>query len=1034
MSAGDKTTFFGLAAQRCDDIFGLDKYMERYGHQPGFPDMRQHMSEFDDWQLIVPFEPRPLTILCCPEDRRCSGPQSEACLSRKTLCDDCEVPVCTYCEEQLMLPHGAKMPQAALTNDLMVFYAPTVLYEQKATAMELICASVCLTTMISFTLEKKHRGGERLFDQAVHMQRHTVGTRGNATSFPMPWQEILRMLADVDAKPDGTSVDLPHSGAQLVRWAQVLLKTSGDEGIDDMKGLVHQASVRADVVVALIEEMKLRGHRAYRNMDMDRVRKKATDTLPRSGVPPEIMHLVKISKEDDSLDRIQIQKEATPVAGRCQNDSEAARIFATLAPNAVVCERSSEDAVDVVAQRAAAFQDIGELLERNDTGVVRRSGGPAPKKMAKIAVSTGDSMMNQFQPWYYGVAFGFMFSYCTGMPDYVEFQETARYRRKEEAPRVEHPIWDRIMARRAEGQFVRDWQMGFVSWNCRFKAAVNLSRTLWSYQTVKEAGKDVKVTAQQLEAAAIAIVKALRGTYVNPSTGKPMPVNGDLTKLKYVASMTPVAKRILNNAETTTRKMSGVQETRRQMRFETNALRVKYGVPIFVTFSPDEKHNLLMIRLSRTRKKDPVLLHDAAAALFGDLKAPRLGQSSYTMHDSEDVFLALAPEDLVAQVPDYDGRRALIAKDSLASVEGFRVMVLLAYRHLFGMRVCPNCPHCNHDEREEPCQDCFGSNAKSEGGVFGRLDAGYSSFEAQKSTGALHAHSQLFVQCLHQHEPLSQVLAELTEKPELVQRYMQYKAHVCRQMFAENGSLESWNESRRKEVESMWPEYTLQTELLETPSYTVQTSVGSTSVNEVSETSHQTWAKTRLQVGRAWLSQYLGKHVQRVQELKQHHVHIWNEETQEYVVLEHCKSKDKKNECKSHFPRTKWLIEQCVVLCKGLLQLMDMPAGGRKNMTGSLHGPMNEPNINGSHPAMLATQQCNSDVQLPYRLPLTATTHSALCPVGQECLKTYNESDVVKACQLAQDAQAGYACDYQNKRQPCGMNEVRECCVGHRNS
>ena len=436
-----------------------------------------------------------------------------------------------------------------------------------------------------------------------------------------------------------------------------------------------------------------------------------------------------------------------------------------------------------------------ELLEKNDTGVVKRSGGPAPKKMAKIAVSTGDSMMNQFQPWYYGVAFGFMFSYCTGMPDYVEFQETERYRRKEEAPRVEHPIWDRIMARRAEGQFVRDWQMGFVSWNCRFKAAVNLSRTLWSYQTVKEAGKDVKVTAQQLEAAAIAIVKALRGTYVNPSTGKPMPVNGDLTKLKYVASMTPVAKRILNNAETTTRKMSGVQETRRQMRFETNALRVKYGVPIFVTFSPDEKHNLLMIRLSRTRKKDPVLLHDAAAALFGDLKAPRLGQSSYTMHDSEDVFLALAPEDLVAQVPDYDGRRALIAKDSLASVEGFRVMVLLAYRHLFGMRVCPNCPHCNHDEREEPCQDCFGSNAKSEGGVFGRLDAGYSSFEAQKSTGALHAHSQLFVQCLHQHEPLSQVLAELTEKPELVQRYMQYKAHVCRQMFAENGSLESWKES-----------------------------------------------------------------------------------------------------------------------------------------------------------------------------------------------------------------------------------------------
>ena len=37
---------------------------------------------------------------------------------------------------------------------------------------------------------------------------------------------------------------------------------------------------------------------------------------------------------------------------------------------------------------------------------------------------------------------------------------------------------------------------------------------------------------------------------------------------------------------------------------------------------------------------------------------------------------------------------------------------------------------------------------------------------------------------------------------------------------------------------------------------------------------------------------------------------------------------------------------------------------------------------------------------------------------------------VVKATQVAQDAQVGYACDYQNKRQPCGCNEVREACSG----
>ena len=400
LSPTEDTSFFRMDAKRCADIFGLDVYLERYGHHPGFPDMRQRMAEFDDWQLIVPFRRQPLTLLCCPEDRRCTGGNKSGCMSRRTLCMDCELPVCRQCEDALLDPGGPQMPYAALTNDCMVFYSPFVMYEKQATAMELICASVCLTTMISFTLEKKHRGGERLLDQTVHMQRHTIGTRGNATSFPMPLEEILRMLQDVDPAEQSAPVDLPHSGDELVRWAQVLLKTSGDEGVDDMQGLVHQASVRADVVVSLIEEMKNRGHISYKNLDMERVREKAKATLPKSGVPPEIMHLVSISNDDDTLDRIQIQKEATPVAGRCQTESEAARIFSTLSPNAVVCERSTEDGVDVMAQRAAAFQEIGAQLKNTKEGVAKKAGGASSNKLTKIAVSTGSSMIDQFKPWW----------------------------------------------------------------------------------------------------------------------------------------------------------------------------------------------------------------------------------------------------------------------------------------------------------------------------------------------------------------------------------------------------------------------------------------------------------------------------------------------------------------------------------------------------------------------------------------------------------------------------------------------------------
>ena len=127
--------------------------------------------------------------------------------------------MCKYCEAALTHAHGARMPESALANDLMVFYAPSILYEKEVTMMELICASVCLTTMISFTLEKKYRGKEqRLFDQAVHMQRHTIGTRGNATSFPMPWEEILRMLQEVeDADDQIIAESLQHWQASRAR-------------------------------------------------------------------------------------------------------------------------------------------------------------------------------------------------------------------------------------------------------------------------------------------------------------------------------------------------------------------------------------------------------------------------------------------------------------------------------------------------------------------------------------------------------------------------------------------------------------------------------------------------------------------------------------------------------------------------------------------------------------------------------------------------------------------------------------------------
>ena len=196
------------------------------------------------------------------------------------------------------------------------------------------------------------------------------------------------------------------------------------------------------------------------------------------------------------------------------------------------------------------------------------------------------------------------------------------------------------------------------------------------------------------------------------------------------------------------------------MRFNTNAMRIRYGVPIFVTFSPDEAHNLLMIRLSRTRRNDPVFAEgaDPVGKRYCGRHEPPLGhlpdttvQSSTTLSDSErgcvntegDVIMDVPIDDIINALPTYDQRRLLLARDSLASVDGFKMLVMVTYEYLFGMRVCIFCPDCNAVSNGCPCQDLFGSNAHAEGGIFGRIDAGFASVGAPKPTGSLHAQSAL---------------------------------------------------------------------------------------------------------------------------------------------------------------------------------------------------------------------------------------------------------------------------------------------------
>ncbi len=105
---------------------------------------------------------------------------------------------------------------------------------------------------------------------------------------------------------------------------------------------------------------------------------------------------------------------------------------------------------------------------------------------------------------------------------------------------------------------------------------------------------------------------------------------------------------------------------------------------------------------------------------------------------------------------------------------------------------------------------------------------------------------------------------------------------------------------------------------------------------------------------------------------------------------------------------------------------MGMALTGRRSKVGSLHGPANHESLNGTHPAMLAAHRFNSDVQLPYRFPISEEAHCC----EEDCIGDAGDEVICLVAQTSQDAQAGYACDDSTKRQPTAFNEAKECCKG----
>jgi hypothetical protein len=629
---------------------------------------------------------------------------------------------------------------------------------------------------------------------------------------------------------------------------------------------------------------------------------------------------------------------------------------------------------------------------------------------------------------------------------------------------------------RAEGQFRRDLTLPFALWNLCFRTTINIGHNMFAVKNAVSSA--LNYTATDFRNAAENICQCLAGKYT-ASGGRKLNVNGDLRKLRAGLQLTPalssLSKQMLSSLRATCRKIEGTQETRGIMRQELKAYQVAKGKPMMITVSPSERHNLLMIRLSRVRASDPLsrkrmsgtvstqtgtatitgidtaftsefsaggtididkvgkfsvqsITSDYSLTLTDSVKSSAVDVNVYTTSDcakwggrdspaliENHEVGAISIDSLLGQLPPSDERRAILAKDPLASVYGFRMLMKLTLSTLFGVRVCSNCPNCNL--KPGGCVDAYGSVATAEGGIIGRTDAYYISIENQKEDD-LHGHGLFWPQCVFRQQALVEIAETLqNEHSDLFEQCKWFKTHTCNEQYYDVADFES----QRDELEDEWPEYARSARLSVQPDMKPNT-------EEQHVLSQHADNSALFQHASAWRHRFRTAE-QQIQMRVNHHIHPKDDEGI-YRPMKYCAMKENPDKCK--FGNPKELLEDCVTVCPGVAKKLQLPTSGNRNALGSLVGPVNHSMLTGSQPALHVCVKTNTHVMIPYRMPLLKQTHSkSICELD-DCVKSgQGFRDVLKLQERIVHNCIGYITDYATKRQPFAVNEINKFVDGH---
>ena len=135
-------------------------------------------------------------------------------------------------------------------------------------------------------------------------------------------------------------------------------------------------------------------------------------------------------------------------------------------------------------------------------------------------------------------------------------------------------------------------------WNLYFRERVNLGQSL-ALKSKPAVSAPLAVSEEDAAMAAARCYQRLQeGTYVG-AEGKRRAIAGDTSKLLFAEGTTQKERQIFGNLHFMSGSLPGTQEVRRRMGRIGFGARIVYGTGIFCTISPSERHNGLVIRLSR---------------------------------------------------------------------------------------------------------------------------------------------------------------------------------------------------------------------------------------------------------------------------------------------------------------------------------------------------------------------------------------------------------------------------------------------------